>query len=201
MNCDAWNQRYLEGRANWPEEPSSALVAIERELPPGTALDLACGTGRNSIHLARRGWAVTGVDFSDAALEVARERSKTERLPIRWLHKDLLSWTPPASSFDLVLICYLHVPWSFFCTVLEAAERALRPKGTLFVLGHDRTNIEEGTGKPKHLDVTYTADEVAAALSRCTIIDARREKRVPDHGATDRTGVLQIDCVVQAQII
>ena len=53
-------------------EPNRFLVAEVADLPPGRALDVACGAGRNAVWLAERGWTVTGVDFSDVALENAR---------------------------------------------------------------------------------------------------------------------------------
>lgn len=199
MNSDAWNQRYSDGRADWPEGPVEALMEMERNLSPGTALDLACGTGRNAIFLARRGWTVTAVDFSDRALEVARRRAAEENVHVHWLLQDLERWTPPRAVWDLVLICYLHVPWPQFKLILQNAERALRPEGTLFVLGHDRANITEGTGKPKHDDVVYTAGDVASELRKSTVLYADREHRTPDHGATDRPDTLQIDCLVHAR--
>lgn len=39
------------------------LVENLRELPPGRALDLACGNGRHALWLRDRGWAVTAVDL------------------------------------------------------------------------------------------------------------------------------------------
>jgi methylase of polypeptide subunit release factors len=39
---------------------------------PGRALDLGCGTGTNSITLAKHGWEVTGVDFVKRAINLAR---------------------------------------------------------------------------------------------------------------------------------
>lgn len=45
-----------------PLNPAAELVPFLEKLPPGRALDLACGSGRHSSWLADRGWQVTGVD-------------------------------------------------------------------------------------------------------------------------------------------
>lgn len=202
---ESWNERYLQGRANWPGNPCRLIQETEPtlyrdpELP--RALDLACGSGRNAIFLAHRGWSVTGVDFSDQALQRAREREKEEGVSVEWLLRDLEVWSPPERSFDLVLICYLHLPWPHFRAVLSKAERALRPGGNLLVTGHDRTNITEGNGKPKYEHVAYTPGEVAGALKRCVVIRAERDRYLPDHESSHGIpGAVQIDCVVHAFI-
>ena len=48
------------------------VVRIARELSPGSALDMGCGSGQNSIWLARQGWRVHGVDMTEGQLQVAR---------------------------------------------------------------------------------------------------------------------------------
>jgi SAM-dependent methyltransferase len=58
----------------------------------GPVLELACGTGRVSIPIARLGMDVTGLDFAPAMLEQARRKSGA--LPVRWAQAD-------ARSFDL----------------------------------------------------------------------------------------------------
>jgi SAM-dependent methyltransferase len=201
MNSDAWEQRYRDGSADWPEGPAPGVDELTRSLPPGDALEMACGTGRNAIHLARAGWTVTAVDFATTALDIARRRASAEvpEADIEWVRRDLTRWSPPEASFDLVVITYLHIPWESFLSVLLSAETAVRPGGTLFVLGHDRSNVTEGTGKPKHVDVTYTAGDLAAVLEGCSILQADVVKRSPDHGGEERPGAAQIDCCVRAQ--
>src|SRR6185295_6322874 len=70
---ERWNRRWAGERANAATTPSAFLIAETEALPPGRALDVACGAGRNAVWLAQRGWRVTGVDFSDVALQAARE--------------------------------------------------------------------------------------------------------------------------------
>jgi 2-polyprenyl-3-methyl-5-hydroxy-6-metoxy-1,4-benzoquinol methylase len=45
---------------------------------PGRALDVGCGSGRDAIYLAKRGWRVTAVDFVDKALATAKQRVAEE---------------------------------------------------------------------------------------------------------------------------
>ncbi len=57
-------------------DPSPLLVEIAGLLPPGRALDLACGTGRHTLHLARLGWQVTAVDISAGAIRDLRQAAE-----------------------------------------------------------------------------------------------------------------------------
>jgi SAM-dependent methyltransferase len=52
-----------------PKNPAPELTEALQRLPPGRALDLACGEGRHSRWLAARGWDVTGIDREQADLE------------------------------------------------------------------------------------------------------------------------------------
>ncbi len=58
--------------------------------PPGRALDLAAGEGRNAIWLARRGWQVTAVDFSQVALDKGREVAGDA--DVDWVRADATTW-------------------------------------------------------------------------------------------------------------
>lgn len=56
---------------------------------PGRALDIGCGTGRDAVYLAKRGWQVTAVDFSEQALANARRRAAEEGTKVDWVQGDV----------------------------------------------------------------------------------------------------------------
>jgi SAM-dependent methyltransferase len=69
------------------------------------ALDLCCGPGRTSVALAKRRFAVTGVDRTKFLLDRARARARTAKVKIEFVQKDLRDFVRP-DSFDLVLSMY-----------------------------------------------------------------------------------------------
>jgi tellurite methyltransferase len=104
MDLAGWEQRYRaqEGTA----EPSPLLVEAASIRPPGRALDLACGTGRNALWLAQQQWNVTAVDGSPTAIEILRERAAGLRIETQIADLENGGFTIEPASYDLIAICY-----------------------------------------------------------------------------------------------
>jgi ubiquinone/menaquinone biosynthesis C-methylase UbiE len=64
-------------------------------------LDLACGQGRHAIEFAKRGYKITGLDYSDYLLKVAEEKAKKENLEINFLKGDMRE-LPFNEEFDAI---------------------------------------------------------------------------------------------------
>lgn len=164
MRREDWDARYAAVENLWAVKPNRFLVAEVSDLPPGRALDVACGEGQNAIWLATLGWDVTGVDYSDVAIAKAKARAEREGVRAEFIRADLVEYEPEQSAYDLVAILYLHIPSSQRAAVHAKAARALAPGGTLVLLGHDLSNLSDGVGGPSDPDILYTADEIAAEL-------------------------------------
>ena len=85
---ERWNARYRDEDAI--ADPSPFLSALDALLPRrGRALDVAGGSGRNALWLARRGLDVTLADVSDVALERAVREARLRGLALETLQVDL----------------------------------------------------------------------------------------------------------------
>jgi len=195
MDRDDWNRRYEGSELLWTAEPNRFLVAEAGSLASGRALDLACGEGRNAVWLAERGFEVDAVDFSDVALEKARRTAEARGVEVSWIEADLESWALVERAYDLVILFYLQLPWDRMRPVLHRAARAVAPRGTFLLVGHDRTNLEHGHGGPKSPDVLYAPEEISAELPGLGIIEAARRERSVETDQGTRTA---IDCLVRA---
>ena len=160
---DEWNRRYEGAALLWTAAPNRFLVAEAEGLEPGTALDLACGEGRNAVWLAERGWRVTGVDFSAVGLEKARRLAAGRGVEAEWIEADLVEYRHER-AVDLVLCFYLQLPAAERRPVLRTAADAVGPGGTLLVVAHDRSNLEHGHGGPSDERVLYSPADVVADI-------------------------------------
>jgi SAM-dependent methyltransferase len=193
---ERWNRRWAgEERVHASTAPSRFVVAEVAGLRPGAALDLACGAGRNAVWLAGQGWRVTAVDFSGVALRMARGLEAERRVSVEWVEADVLAWMPPARAYDLVCVLYLQLPAAERRTALGRAAAAVRPGGTLLVLGHDLLNLTEGWGGPTQADVLFTPDDVVAEIGDLRIEKAERVRRTVDDLGAAREA---IDALVRA---
>jgi len=85
MGAQAWDERYARADLVWSAGPNATVAQWCADLPPGRAVDLGAGEGRNGIWLAQRGWDVTAVDFSSVGLE--RARSLAAQAALIWLRR------------------------------------------------------------------------------------------------------------------
>jgi 2-polyprenyl-3-methyl-5-hydroxy-6-metoxy-1,4-benzoquinol methylase len=180
MRREDWDQRYAGVENLWAVRPNRFLVAEASQLPPGRALDLACGEGQNSIWLATLGWETTGVDFSSVAIEKAKARATRDGVAAEFLCADLLDFHPDPEAFDLVIVMYLHIPAEERPLVLARAAAAVAPGGTFLFVGHDLTNLTDGVGGPRDPALLCTPDEIAAELPGLEVEKAERVLRDVD---------------------
>ncbi len=101
-----WDQKYLQNPSLLkPREPARALSHLP-DRATGLALDLACGTGRNALALARKGWNVEAIDISVIALQRLEEEAKRggvlERIEI--IKEDLDDFKAIKKRYDLILM-------------------------------------------------------------------------------------------------
>ena len=190
-----WNRRYASSELVWTAQPNRFLAAETAGLAPGSALDLACGEGRNAVWLAERGWTVTGVDFSEIGLAKAERLTAARGVEIEWIRADVLEYEPPAAAFDLVALLYLQVPREELRLVLERAAEAAAPGGTVVVVAHDLANLTEGYGGPSSPRVLYTAADVVAGLPGLAVEKAGRVERTVPVDGEERVA---IDALVRA---
>ena len=177
VDSQEWDRRYAGAELVWTAEPNRFVVAELQDLAPGRALDVAAGEGRNAVWLASQGWQVTAVDFSAAGLDKGRRLAQARGVAIDWVHADVRDYQPEAASFQLVLVAYLQLQESELDGVLRRAATALAPGGVLLVVGHDVTNLTEGTGGPPDPAVLYTPESITRSLGGLTVVRAERVRR------------------------
>jgi SAM-dependent methyltransferase len=198
VDSQQWDERYSGTEFEWTTRPNQFVAAELADLPPGRALDLAAGEGRNTVWLAERGWRVSAVDFSRIGLEKGRKLSAARGVDqgqVDWIVADLRDYEPERDAYDLALIAYLQVSPEVRAAVLARAAAALAPGGTAFVVGHDLTNLTEGVGGPQDPGVLYTPEAIRAELSALRILRAGRVHRSVERDGGPATAV---DTLVRA---
>ena len=101
----SWDKRYTEGELPWdsgkPDVHLSEVIEAY-SINPGKALEIGCGTGTNSIWLAEHGFAVTGMDISPTAIEMAKAKVVAAGVNCRLLAGDFMVDQVPGAPFDFV---------------------------------------------------------------------------------------------------
>jgi SAM-dependent methyltransferase len=145
----SWDSVYRSRSAPWLiDQPQPAIVALERDgWIRGTVLDVGCGAGEHTIHLAARGHDVLGVDFAAAAVHVAEANAAQRDVPARFEVADALALGDTPRFDTIVDSALFHI--------FGAAERAgyvrslsgvCRPGGRVFVLALAVSDTEPGFG-------------------------------------------------------
>ena len=146
MDLCGWNKRYRSGEQPEDLDPAPTRLVIEtaKQLTPGKALDLACGTGRNALWLADHGWKVTAIDGAPAAIEILQHRTAARGITVDARVADLEKgeYSIEPSAWNLIVISY-YLQRDLF----EPAKRGVVPGGIVLAIVHITEPGEEPTYK------------------------------------------------------
>jgi tellurite methyltransferase len=163
-DLQGWNQRYLAGEFGFRETDPFVREAHRNYLQPllcessanqcNTGLDLAGGAGHHAVWLAHQGWHMTLADWSEPALEIAREKAAARHLTLEFRQgtaRDVVSeYAARGNRYGFVLV-------SFFLdrAILPWLPKILVPGGLLlyrtYTEDNERLGNPRGPRDPQHL--------------------------------------------------
>jgi malonyl-CoA O-methyltransferase len=129
---DRWSRRYDDDHNATRDLDARVVRQSPLHVAGARALELGCGTGKNSEWLAAYVHSLVALDFSPGMLDVARRRVRSER--VRFVEHDITRpWPVEPSSFDVVVgnLVLEHV--RDLGPIYAEAARVLRPGGALFL--------------------------------------------------------------------
>ncbi len=157
-----WDERYNQD-CNGSKEPALFLKEQIHRLPRGKALDLAMGTGRNSIFLAKHGYEVDGVDFSEVAIEKVNSFAQKESLPVHTECADLSHYQIAVNTYDLIINFYFLERALF-----PMMEKGLKKNGMLLF---ETYTVEQARyGRPRNPDYLLRPNELLKNFHNLYII-------------------------------
>ncbi|MBM4031884.1 MAG: class I SAM-dependent methyltransferase [Planctomycetes bacterium] len=139
--------------------------------PGARILDVGCGTGRHAIELARRGYAVTGLDLSREMLAKAAEAANSAGVRVEWLRADATSFSLPAKYDAALCLCegafgllgQQDDPIEQPLAILRNIARSLKPRakalftllnGAAMLRRHQNRDVAEGRFDPLTMAVS-----------------------------------------------
>jgi len=167
-----WEERYSTDGYFFGREPSQFLTKHAAYLKAGQrALAVADGEGRNSVHMAEAGMAVTAFDYAPAGIAKAQRLAEEKGVTVDFRLSDIGEWDWAKEQFDAV--------FGIFIQFLEPDQRtqvfskiadAVKPGGFLLLHGYTPEQISYGTGGPPRAEMMYTPDLLRAAFPQLEII-------------------------------
>lgn len=171
-----WNKRYAEAPSRlFGEAPNEYVreVMARSDVKPRSALCIADGDGRNGAWLAGQGLSVTAVDISETATEQALAHDRAMGVEVERIVADVETWEIPSGrTWDAVFMIYLQCESEVRNRAAKAAAAALNPGGWFVAEGFAPSNSGRGDLGPGKPDLLYERDDLLAAMSGLTVVEA-----------------------------
>lgn len=138
-----WNNTYEKGEYSsywdyaYPSQELVTVAALDLIPSRGNVLDVGCGAGREGVFLAQCGYNVVGLDISEKALAIAKKRSVSARVSIRWVLGNALDIPLGNRSVDFVNDrgCFHHIQEKSRPQYGREIARVLKPGGYILLRG------------------------------------------------------------------
>lgn len=192
-----WDQRYGDAGPAYVfgTAPNDFLAACASSLPSGPVLCLAEGEGRNAVHLASRGHAVTAVDQSSVGLAKARQLATRHGVDLTAVVADLADYPIEPGKWSAIVSIFCHLPQPLRRKVHARAAAGLAPCGRIILEAYTPAQVRFKTGGPIGApELLMTLAEVRDEFPGVTWEVAHEIERevIEGDGHTGRAAVLQL---------
>jgi SAM-dependent methyltransferase len=166
VDSNYWDEKYSVEEFIYTKTENRFVVEYCTGLPGTRAIDLAGGEGRNSVWLAKQGWQVENIDFSEVALDKYLQFAQAEHVAAHCTAtcQDAVSFSPQSTPVDLGVIAYLQINQADLQTAIRRLSEHIAPGGHLLGVWHSRDNLEGGFGGPRDPEVLPNVKSIAQAL-------------------------------------
>lgn len=159
---EVWNELYAR-REGKEHQFNKFLAESVRGKPPGKALDIGMGQGRNSLFLAALGWEVTGFDISEVGVRQAQAEAAKRGLKLDARVGDVDKFDYGKERWDLVVGMYMH---EYLTRNAAKVVASLKPGGMLVVEGIHRDINKDNLMGERY---GYASNELPKIFSRLRI--------------------------------
>ena len=171
-----WDERYgAEGYA-YGEAANAFLVSQVDRLRPGMrALVPGDGEGRNGVWLAEQGLIVDTLDLSAHGVAKARRLAAARGVVVNAAQADILAWSWPRATYDLVALIYLHLAADERRLVHRNALAALKPGGLVILEAFRPEQLAAqaagSRGGPRDARLLYSVADLAADFAGHDVVE------------------------------
>ena len=188
-----WEQRYSADTYIYGTEPNDFLRDSVTTIPPGIALCLAEGEGRNAVFLAESGFDVHSVDLTEAGVAKTLRLAAQRSVDVHAVAGDLAVFDIGTERWDLIVSIFAHMPPNVRRDLHRRVVAALKPGGMFVLEAYTPSQIGRGTGGPASAEMTMTLDSLRDELAGLEFIHTEEL----DRDVTEGAGHTGIGAVVQ----
>lgn len=160
-------------KAPWDIERAQKVFVEMADQIKGSILDAGCGTGENALFFAERGHQVTGIDFLESAIVLARQKAAQRGISVTFEVADALSLASRKDRFDNVIDSGLFHVFSDpdRQRYVDGLATVLRPGGRLHLLCF--SDAEPGKDGPRRV----SKKELETSFAKGWAIESIEAKR------------------------
>lgn len=194
MDAELWNARYARDDFVYGTEPNDFVASVAGQIPPGPVLCLAEGEGRNAVHLAALGHAVTAVDQSQVALGKAQKLAAGRGVTLEAVVADLAAYHIALGAWAGIVSVWAHLPPPLRRRLHAQVGPGLQPGGVFILESYTPAQLAYDTGGPRSVELLMTAAQLRDELAGLDFEILRELDRDVREGwkHTGRAAVVQV---------
>jgi SAM-dependent methyltransferase len=172
-----WNERFAKEDYAYGRSENDFLRESVHLLPMGKILSIGEGEGRNAVYLAKLGYDVTAIDYSEVGLDKAHRLATENRTAIHTIHADLTTYNLDKDYWQGIVSIYFHVHKAERSKIHKKCVDALAMGGVFILESYSTNQLGFDTGGPKNSDLLLDLDEVLRELDGLNFKIARVTER------------------------